>query len=137
MSGQRRLIRARRSGAALALCLAYSLAIQAVLASVGLGMSVVSSPTDFVICGAVVHPDSSAPATGDQRRNPDTLPRCPFCFIAAQSAGHVATVHDGPAMPAYTGSPVAEISDLTGHSAFLPGYHRKVGEARAPPTFSV
>jgi hypothetical protein len=134
MSGLRRFIRARRSGTALALCLAYSLAIQAVLASIGLGMSLASGSTDFVICSTVVHPGSREPLTKDQRRNPNS--GCPFCFIASQTACHIAMTNDVPAFPAYVGSLVAEISDLTGDDTFVPGYRRKVGEARAPPIFS-
>jgi hypothetical protein len=52
MRGLRRFIRSRRLGGPLGLWVAYSLAIQAVMASVGLGMSVAaaSGHSDFVIC---------------------------------------------------------------------------------------
>ena len=54
----------------MAVYVAYSLAIQAMMASVGLGMSVGAAPdqTGFVLCSVAFH--QTAPAPGD-RHTPD------------------------------------------------------------------
>jgi hypothetical protein len=134
MKRLRQLIRPRRSGAAIALCLAYLLAIQGLLASVGLGMSMVPGQTGFIICGSVPAADVRMPASGHQDQSPKS---CPFCFIASQSAGHVALAGDAPALLPYAGKFVAVVSGSTGNDAIILKFRRTEGEARAPPSFSV
>ena len=53
MLGMRKFIRRRRASALLAIYVAYTLAIEAVMASVGLGMSAIAAPEQaaFAICG--------------------------------------------------------------------------------------
>ncbi|HEX4040974.1 MAG TPA: hypothetical protein VHY10_04680 [Xanthobacteraceae bacterium] len=116
----------------MALSVAYSLAIQAMMASVGLGMSAGAAPDQlsFVLCSYVSH--QSAP--GDRRA---PTPQCPFCFVAAQSAGHVATVGGAPAFPANAGLLIAAISHPLVDGTFVPQLRHRQGEPRAPPSLSV
>jgi hypothetical protein len=88
----------------LAVCVAYVLAIQALMASVGLGMSAFAAPgqSGFVIC----HFASASPTDSD-RQKPSPEPQCPFCFVAAQGAGDIALVGEATAFPAYAGLFVA------------------------------
>jgi hypothetical protein len=118
----------------LALAVAYSLAIQAMMASVGLGMSTGAAPDQlgFVLCSYASH--QSAPAPGD-RQSP--APPCPFCFVAAQTAGHVATADEVPAFPAYAGLLIATLSQPLGDATFVPQFRHRQGEPRAPPSISV
>jgi len=51
----RQFVRLRSRGGLLTVFVAYSLAIQAVIASVGLGMSAGASPDGFVLCSFVSH----------------------------------------------------------------------------------
>lgn len=128
----RQLRRFRRAGRLLAVCLAYALAVQAVVASVGTGMSAFAAPgqAGFVICGQV-----SAPGPGD-RNPPSSVPQCPFCFVAAQTAGHFALAGAAPATPTYTVLAFALVADLISRPAVVPRFHRTVGDPRAPPAFS-
>jgi hypothetical protein len=72
------------------------------------------------------------------RQNPGPRPECPFCFVAAQSAGHIATMHDGPAVPSYVGIPIpAGLLDHFATGLFIPQFRRMVGDPRAPPSVSV
>ncbi len=131
-------MRMRSSGGLVAVCVAYSLAIQALMMSVGLGMSAAAAPGDagFFICGLAASP--SAPAPHGDRQNPPSRPECPFCFVAAQSAGHIAAVHDGPAVPGYVGILMpAGLSDHFTARLFVPRFRRMVGDPRAPPALSV
>jgi hypothetical protein len=116
----------------LAVYIAYSLAIQATMASVGLGMSVSAAPdrVGFVLCSLASH--QTAPAPGRQA----PAPQCPFCFVAAQSAGHVATAGNPPAFSAYVGVPIAAISHPIDDRTFFPQFRHRHGEARAPPAVS-
>ena len=110
MKGLRQLIRSRRSSGRLALWLAYSLAIQALMASVGLGMSAFAAPDQSRLCPLqlCVRSDRDRAGPGDpQKPGP---PQCPFCFVAAQSAGHVASTGEAPAFPAYAGLLIAALS---------------------------
>jgi hypothetical protein len=118
----------------LALSVAYSLAIQAMMASIGFGMSAGAVPDQlgFVLCSYVSH--QSAPAPGDRRA---PTPPCPFCFVAAQSVGHVATVGGAPAFPAYAGLLIAAVSQPLGDGTFVPQLRHRQGEPRAPPSLSV
>jgi len=139
MIGVRNLIRSR-SGRALALCIAYSLAIQALIASVGLGMSAAAAPghVDFVICSIASGSGSSAQGSQDDRNRPNPRPECPFCFVAAQSAGHVATIDGGPASPVFAGLQIAgAVPGFNYDGTLVPPFRRSVGDPRGPPSLSV
>ena len=122
----------------MAVCVVYSLAIQALMASVGLGMSAGVAPgqAGFVLCSFASDQSANAPARDRDRRKPSS-PQCPFCFVAAQSAGHVASTGEAPAFPAYAGMLIATISDPIGEGALVPHCRHRHGEPRAPPAFSV
>jgi len=123
----------------LAVYLAYSLAIQAAMASVGLGMSAGVAPDQagFVLCSVASGQTTHAPAGDGDEHKPGPAPPCPFCFVAAQSAGHVATAGEAPAFPAYTGLLLVALSQPLGGGTFVPQFRHRHGEPRAPPAFSV
>jgi hypothetical protein len=75
MLGLRKLLRARRSGSLLALTVAYSLAVQAMMASVGLSMSA-PDQGGHVICSFTSGPSAHPPATSGDRQNPGPQPHC-------------------------------------------------------------
>ena len=81
MRGMRKFIRARSGGRLLALGVAYSLAIQALLASTGLGMFAASASgqADYVIC-------SFAPDSGTHVPGPIAMGRNPIPSPSAHSA---------------------------------------------------
>jgi hypothetical protein len=106
------------------------------MASVGLGMSVGASPGRFVLCSFASH-QTAEPTRDGGRQKPSPAPQCPFCFVAAQIAGHVATTGEAPAFPAYAGLLSTAILDPVGVGAFVFQLHHKNGEPRAPPAFSV
>ncbi len=121
------------------LCVAYSLAIQALMASVGLGMSAAaaSGHADFVICNFAAGLNARAMGDGGGQK-PAPQPQCPFCFVAAQSDGNVATTGDAPAFPAYAG--VQMVDALSGHigdGKSVPQFRRTAGDPRAPPLLSL
>jgi hypothetical protein len=107
------------------------------MASVGLGMSAGGSPDGFVLCSFASHQTVNEPAQDDGRQKPTPAPQCPFCFVAAQSAGHIATMGEAPAFPVYAGLLSTTILDPIGNGAFVFQLHHWHGEPRAPPTFSV
>jgi hypothetical protein len=123
----------------LAVYIAYSLAIQAMMASVGFGMSTdaASERPSVVLCSFALHQTANAPAQDGGRQKPSPAPQCLFCFVAAQSAGHIATMGEAPAFPACAGLMSVAISNPIGARAFVFQLHHSHGEARAPPTFSV
>ena len=122
----------------MALCVAYSLAIQAVVASVGLGMSASAAPErDDILCSFAFNQTADVPVRDDDRQRPSPAPQCPFCFVAAQSAGHIATAGEAPAFPVYAGLSIAAISDPIGDGAVVSEFRHRHGEPRAPPAFSV
>jgi hypothetical protein len=139
MKRLRQFVRLRSRGGLLAVFVAYSLAIQAMMASVGLGMSAGASPdrAGFVLCSVASDQTANEPARDDGPQKPSPTPQCPFCFVAAQSAGHIATMGEAPAFPAYAGLLSGAILDLVGAGAFVFQLHHKNGEPRAPPAFSV
>jgi hypothetical protein len=107
------------------------------MASVGLSMSAPDQGGQ-VICSFTSSPSAHTPATSGDRQNPGPQPHCPFCFIAAQSTGHIATMGEAPAFAAYAGVQIADkFSVHIGDKALVWQFRRKVGEPRAPPTFSV
>ncbi len=121
------------------MCVAYCLAIQALTSSVGFGMSAAAAPggTGLVICSFAANPSVRGPAMNGDRQNPPR-PECPFCFVAAQSAGHIATVGDAPAFPAYSATQmVGVVADQLGDNNFVPQFRHRLGEPRAPPPVSV
>jgi hypothetical protein len=136
MFGLRQFVRSGRSSRLLALWIAYSLAIQALTASVGLGMSAFAAPGqgDSAICS---HASSDAPAPRSGQHNPNPSAPCPFCFVAAQSVGHLALMGPLPSVPAYAGLLTAPVFDQIANRGFVPQSRRTVGAPRAPPAFSV
>ena len=94
MMSVRNLIHSR-AGRALALCVAYSLAIQALIASVGFGMSATAAPgyVDFVICSIASGseaPGSRTAATGpirDRNVRSVSLPRRASAMSRPLTAG--------------------------------------------------
>jgi hypothetical protein len=135
----RQFLRSRSKAGLVAICVAYSLAIQAIMASVGFGMSVGATPDQagYVLCGLDANQTANAPARDGDRQKPGPAPQCPFCFVAAQSAGHVATVDDAVGFPAYAGLQSAAILDPVGAAPFVSQFRHRHGEPRAPPAFSV
>lgn len=132
----RNMIRGRRQGALLALVVTYALALQTVMASVGLGMSAAAASGNdgFALC---VHaPDSRSTAPGD-RRLPNPAPQCPFCFVAAQSSCDVAAVGGAPPLPAYAALPIAGRLAGDAGNTFVRQFRRTVGAPRGPPVFSI
>jgi hypothetical protein len=107
------------------------------MTSVGLGMSAGASSDGFVLCSLASHQTANEPARDGDRRKPSPGPQCPFCFVAAQSAGHTATMDEAPAFPAYAGLLSAAILDPIGTGAFVFRLHHRSGAPRAPPAFSV
>jgi hypothetical protein len=139
MRPMRRFVESISKGGLLAVCVAYSLAIHALIASVGLGMSVGAAPgkEGLFLCSLASDATANAPARDHDRQKPNPAPQCPFCFVAAQSAGLIATTGQVPTFPAYAGLPIAAISDPTADGAFVPQLRHTHGEPRAPPAFSV
>jgi hypothetical protein len=123
----------------LAVYVAYALAIQAMMASVGLGMSASAAAerTDNVLCSFAFNQTANVPVRDGDRQKPGPAPQCPFCFIAAQSARDIAALGAAPAFPAYAGLLIAPISDPSGDGVFVPQFRHRHGEPRAPPAFSV
>jgi hypothetical protein len=138
MKRLRQFVWSRSSGRLLAVYIAYSLAIQAMMASVGFGMSADASPdrVGFVLCSFAFHQTPDEP-TRDGGRRPSPAPQCPFCFVVAQSAGHIATMGEAPAFPTYAGLLSVAVLNPVAAVAFIFQLHHSHGEARAPPTFSV
>jgi hypothetical protein len=132
MLGLRRFIRSRRSGAWLSICVAYTLAIQALMVSVGVGMSAAAEAdgTALVIC-------NHAPASPDDPQKPNSAPQCAFCFIAAQTSNNVLVAGDAPALPPYATLPITTMPDRHGERVFIPQLRRTAGDPRGPPRFSV
>jgi hypothetical protein len=130
----RHMTRSRWLSRLLAMSVAYALAIQAMMASVGAGMSAfaASGQAGFAICGQV-----SAPGPAGDRQRQSPAPPCPFCFVAAQSAGHIALASGGPAVPAYAALPIAALADHFANEAIVLRFPRTAGDPRAPPVFSV
>ncbi len=106
------------------------------MASVGLGMfaDATPGPDSFVICS---HASAATPAPAGDRQNPRPGPCCPFCFVAAQSAGFIALGGKAPPVPVYAGLPITPVPDRIGDAGFVPQFRRTVGTPRAPPAFSV
>ena len=137
MKRLRRFVRLRLRGGLLAVFLAYTLAIQAMMTSVGLGMSAGASADGFVLCSFAFHQTANDPARDGDRQKPTPGPQCPFCLVAAQSAGHIATMGEALAFPAYAGLLSAAILDPIGAGVFVFQLRHRHGEPRAPPAFSV
>ena len=135
MQSVRKLLRARRGGL-LAVTVAYALAVQALMASVGLGMSAFAAPAhgELVLCA---HVSTGVPAPGSEDQKPSPAPQCPFCFIAAHSAGTLALAGETPALPPYTALPLVLAGGHVDESLFVAQRLRTVGAPRAPPAFSV
>lgn len=134
MIGLRRFIRSRLCSRVFAVWIAYSLAIQALMAGVGLGMSAFAAPRPDV---AIVCSHASAETPSGGRQNRDSAPFCPFCFVAAQSARYIPLVADAPALLRHGSLPIAVVADRIADAGFVPHFLRTVGAPRAPPAFSI
>jgi hypothetical protein len=124
----------------LAVYVAYALAIQATMASVGFGMSLGAPPdrAGFILCSFFASGQTSnAPAQDGGRQKPGPAPQCPFCFVAAQSTGHIVAVGEVSAFPACAGLLSTAILDPIDAGTFVFQLHHRHGEPRAPPAFSV
>ncbi len=133
----RQFVRTQSKGGLLAVYIAYSLAIQAMMASVGLGMSAGAAPDQlgFVLCSYASHRDCAGTGRPAKRR---TRPQCPFCFVAAQSAGHVATDGRSPGVSGLFGLADCRLSrSRSAKGPFVPQFRHRLGEPRAPPAVSV
>jgi hypothetical protein len=131
----RRFIQYRRSSRLLVLWIAYSLAIQSLMASVGVGMSAFakSDQTGLVLlCG---HGPASSPS-GD-RQDPKNAPQCPFCMVASQSTGQLALPGEAPAVPACVARHTLAASDAMDNQIVVARFYRTANSPRAPPAFSV
>ena len=102
-------------------------------------MSVGATPdwAGFVLCSLASNQTANAPARDGDRQKPSPTTQCPFCFVAAQSIGHVVTMVEVPAFPASAALLSAAISDPVGDPAFVSQFRHRHGEPRAPPGFSV
>jgi hypothetical protein len=96
-----------------------------------------SDPVGFRICSHAYSVDKQSPATGGHDHDRNSVPECPFCFVAAQSTGNIATVNDVSALPDDADLFVSAVSSEIGDNAVIPEFHRTGGEARAPPQFSL
>ena len=136
MAGMRALIRTRWSGGLLAASVACLLALQALIASIGLGMSAASpfrQPV-FEVCSAMAADSLDGPVRNDADP-PGHRPQCPFCFVAGQYTGHPAMNGDAKALPAFArrdvdAPPYAGAEDR----AFANRLHRTTGNPRDPPS---
>ena len=128
----------RHWGALVSISVAYALAMQALLASVGFGMSamVVSGQDGTVLC---LHaPDSPSTTSHDNDKTPHPRPQCLFCFISAQSSCPTAAATSVPILPAYAGQPLAgQLAGDPGGHTYIPQFQRTLGDPRAPPRFSI
>ena len=122
-----------------AAALAYLLAVQGLVVSVGLGMSAAAAADriDFVICAPTAGYRVAAAPAGDHRDQTDHRPQCPFCFVAAQSGGLLVTLGDPAAVPA---APTRDVTllryGLGSHRDFASPRFRSNGNPRAPPRLS-
>ena len=115
------------------------LAFQALIASVGLGMSAASpfGQLVFDICSAAATNGLDAPAHKNGTDPSTHPPKCPFCFVG-QCASHPAMAGDVKDFPAFAvrdvaASPYASINHRVVHSRLL----RTTGDPRGPPSFPV
>jgi hypothetical protein len=131
MSGLQQFIRSRRFCAVVAICLAYTLTIQALMGGVGVGMSAFASTGEagFLIC-------NHSPAPSGDPQKPSPLPQCPFCLLSAQTAGHLGLAGEAPTLPLYARSPIGAMLDHIGDELFVPLFRRTV-DPRGPPSFFV
>jgi hypothetical protein len=116
------------------------LVFQALIASVGLGMSAAwpfGQPV-FDICSVAATSGLDAPAHNNGTDPSSHPPQCPFCFVAAQCASHPAMAGDVKDFPAFAvhdvaAPPYASINPRVVHSRLL----RATGDPRGPPSFPV
>jgi hypothetical protein len=139
MKRLRRFVRSSERGGLLAVYIAYSLALQPMMGSVGLGMSVgvAADQASHILCSSAADQTANAPARERDRHKTNPVPQCPFCFIAAQSVGLVATTSEAPTFPAFAGSLIGAISERVGDRTFVRQLRHTNGEPRAPPAFPV
>lgn len=140
MQRLRPLIFATAPGRFLALTLAYALAFQALVSSVGIGMSggSTSGPAGFILCHDQ-HDDSAAPPTRPaDRQQPSPGQNCPFCLMAAQNSATPGAMPDLATAPVYVASLIARMPDNRFVAQSLPPVSRhSPAIPRAPPSISV
>ncbi|MGO9135016.1 MAG: DUF2946 family protein [Methylovirgula sp.] len=123
----------------LAAGIACLLFIQALIMSVGLGMGGSASHLSetFVICSASSL-NGGVSTAKDEPRRPSQHPHCPFCFVAEQSDGQIATAVDTPRFLAHVtfNSADAIYARLIDRILVLP-LRRRVSDPRAPPKLFV
>jgi hypothetical protein len=116
------------------------LVFQALLASVGLGMSVASpfrQPV-FDICSATATNGLDAPAHNNGTGPSNHPPQCPFCFVGAQCTSHPAVAGDVKHFPAFAIRDVAAASFASiNHRVIQRRLLRTTGDPRGPPWFPV
>jgi hypothetical protein len=132
--------RSRRRRRIMAMLLVYALALQGLIAGIGLGMSAASAADhiDLVLCSPLTDAVIAAlPSGGGQDKN-DHRPQCPFCFVAAQSAGFVTTPGDAAVVPVGAVRNVSRLRyGIAGRRIVASSLRRSNGNPRAPPRFSV
>jgi hypothetical protein len=141
MAGIRTPILTRWSRGLIAACLACLLAFEALITSVGFGMSAAphfGQPL-FDICRAAAAGSLATPAPNDDKGQPGHQPpQCPFCFVAAQSASHPAIIADAKSFPLFAVRDVAVLPHAHANHRPVHGpLHRTTGDPRGPPSFSV
>lgn len=140
MPGIRALIRARWSGGLLTAGAACLLVLQALIASVGLGMSAASpfGQPAFDICSATATDSVDAPAHNNDGTPNGRHQQCPFCSVAAQCVSHPAMVGDAKAFPPLGEGDVATAPyAAVNHRAIRVRLRGTTGNPRGPPSFSV
>ena len=131
-------MRKRWSGGLLAAGVASLLALQALFASFGLGMSAALPfrVAGFDICRATATDSVDAPSRNND--DPRKHQQCPFCIVAAQCASHPVMVGDGKVVPAFAVGDVASLHyAAVNHRAGLGRLRRTTGDPRGPPSFFV
>jgi len=139
MAGLRTLVRTRWFGRLLTVGVAYLLVAEAFIASVGIGMSAESALAlpEFAICSSVMDEGLVAPSDNEQNKSGHQS-QCPFCFVAAQSDVHLATIGDTLASPAYAEFQIAGLLYGAYNCATdIRCFYRTSGAPRGPPQFSV
>ncbi|MGO9006900.1 MAG: DUF2946 family protein [Beijerinckiaceae bacterium] len=129
----------RWAGGLLATGIACLLFVQALMTSVGLGMAAeASGPGDALIVCSASDPSPKALATNDDRRKPSQSSHCPFCYIAAQSAGQIATIGHTPFFPAHVAFESADVNYARFiDQIFVLPLRRRISDPRAPPKLPV
>lgn len=117
--------------------LAFLLFVQAVVASIGFGMEAARGGEGFAICSAISAGPKASPSNEGKQPSQHS-PHCPFCYVAAQSAGQIATLGRAQAQLAYVvfDSGDAIYGRFIDRIFSLP-LRRRANDPRGPPNISV